>query len=584
MKNWFLNMTIKKKISLTVLLMFILFSAEMIFFNQYSTNKAAENTVKEVAIKSANEVGQMLDTEKYAELYNNPVENDLYWELRADLNELRETIGAKYLYTLQIPKEGEKVTFLVEGAEKDADTAVPINGDTYINELGVVPEALEKGASTTGIEDTEFGKILSAYVPFKDAQGNVIGIIGLDIDADFVTAAKKSSVASTMWILISVVILSSIFIFALIYWFINRSLKPLDTTSTAAAHFAKGNLADAATTLEQMDLERKDEIGVFVKSFHQAIQQLRGIFVQVKETTVKADSTASSARDSLDSVKHANETVSEMVDNLSQTGVKNVSTAVESATVLEEMVLGIQQMAKNSNVLADSSLGMANEVQNSVIESKTVVGKIEEVEQAVMESADQILSMGKRFEEIEEMVHVITDIADQTNLLALNAAIEAARAGESGKGFAVVADEVRNLAEMSRSAAENIIEQLNEFGKMNQSVLSGIHSTTVKVRDGSQAVQQIGGKMQVILDKVEQVNDSIQSDSAVIEELSASSDQVLKATTDSSESMKYMADDTSKTKAITDEQIAALNALNHAMGELMNVSKSLSGQLENIKL
>lgn len=579
----FWNMTIKKRIGLIVMIMFVIYSLEMVMYNQYSINKAAENTVKETAINSANSMANILNKEKYAEMYNNPVENDLYWELREELNTLRESIGAKYLYTLQVADDG-KVTLLVEGAERDAETAEPINAETPISELGITQKAIEEGAAATEVKETEFGKLMSVFVPFKDANGNVLGVIGLDVDADFITAVQSSSVKETLWFLITLVILSTIGVFGIVYWFIHRSLKPLDATHAAASQFAKGDLIDASMTLEKMDLARKDEIGLFVKKFHEAIGQLRGIFIHVKETTTKADSTATSARSSLNNVKQANETVSEMIEQLSMTGEKNVSTATESTTVLEEMVSGIQQMAQNSNVLADSSSEMATTVQNSVDESKIVVSKIEEVEQAVVHSADQILSMGKRFDEIEETVHVITDIADQTNLLALNAAIEAARAGESGKGFAVVADEVRKLAEMSRTAAGNIIEQLTAFGHLNKTVLNDIHETTEKVRDGSQSVQEIGGKMLGILNTVDQVNHSIQNDAAVIQQLSASSDQVLRATTESGESMKNLSDDTLKTKEITQGQISALNDLNNAMGELVDVSKSLSTQLETIKL
>lgn len=64
--------------------------------------------------------------------------------------------------------------------------------------------------------------------------------------------------------------------------------------------------------------------------------------------------------------------------------------------------------------------------------------------------------LNEAYDEVQQMVDVIDDLAQQTNLLALNASIEAARAGEYGKTFSVVATEIRQLAVRSEKSAKDI--------------------------------------------------------------------------------------------------------------------------------
>jgi methyl-accepting chemotaxis protein len=103
-----------------------------------------------------------------------------------------------------------------------------------------------------------------------------------------------------------------------------------------------------------------------------------------------------------------------------------------------------------------------------------------------------IESLGKRSEEIGEIVGVITGISDQTNLLALNAAIEAARAGDQGRGFAVVAEEVKNLAEDSREAAERIAKMIKEVQGETAKAVEAMQRGTKETAEGMQFVEMTG--------------------------------------------------------------------------------------------
>ena len=95
-----------------------------------------------------------------------------------------------------------------------------------------------------------------------------------------------------------------------------------------------------------------------------------------------------------------------------------------------------------------------------------------------------IEALGRRIQEIGNILNVIDDVAEQTNLLALNAAIIAAQAGEHGKGFAVVADEIKDLAERTGASTKEIAELIRSVQDESANAVTAMEQGVRNVEEG----------------------------------------------------------------------------------------------------
>jgi methyl-accepting chemotaxis protein len=81
---------------------------------------------------------------------------------------------------------------------------------------------------------------------------------------------------------------------------------------------------------------------------------------------------------------------------------------------------------------------------------------IEGVRAAVGDAKQRITVLGRRSDDIDQILDFIGEVAGRTNLLSLNASIIATQAGEHGKAFAVVAGHIRELASQISSSTQSI--------------------------------------------------------------------------------------------------------------------------------
>jgi methyl-accepting chemotaxis protein len=282
--------------------------------------------------------------------------------------------------------------------------------------------------------------------------------------------------------------------------------SPMQELNIITEGFEKGDLS------LKMNNSRKDEFGIYASHFNRAVAKLSGMISKVKEVTGTLTLNA--------------ETLSASSLEIAKNAQKQYAQSSQTATAMEELNSSFMDVAKNTANAAQSSKDASElALQGGEVVEKTVRG-MNKIYQSVQDSAEIIEILGKRSEQIGEIIKVINDIAGQTNLLALNAAIEAARAGEQGRGFAVVADEVRKLAERTTSATNDIGDMIKGIQEDTNRAVESMQAGTIEVQDGVNSANQAGDSLKQIVQSVQNVADMIHQIASAADEQSSTGEEI----------------------------------------------------------
>jgi len=370
---------------------------------------------------------------------------------------------------------------------------------------------------------------------------------------------------------------------------VRPTMQPIDMTGVSH---------DELGTMARKIAEVHATVGAANESFLASQSALTTLIQSVQTQAVAVEAFASQLLDASDTTAHDASNIAENIEGVMQATHEMATTAEKMAHasthlasaagtsttsmhdlshVIGEVLSGAKQQRDAANAAAATAEQGGQSVQKAISLMSSIEGKVNSSAQAIEE-------LRQKQSQIGAIVNMIEEIASQTNLLALNAAIEAARAGEQGKGFAVVADEVRKLAERSTQATQEIASLIALIQADLNIAVESMQVSSQEVIEGSKFGAEAQGALGQIVQAIESVTNFSKQSEAMVNQMSNQADNVQGSVQTVAVTSEETAAGAQQMSASTQEILAASTQVNEIVkgqAESVRNVKSMAGELSH---
>ena len=499
--------------------------------------------------------------------------NPSYRKIQEELHEILEISGAKYVYTMRQESNGNFV-YVIDGLEY---------GDEDFSYIGDIEEEVADGYIkvydgepylSKNVDISDWGILMSSYYPLKDHDGTVVGLVGVDYDAEKFYMEFQSFKKLIILISLGLLILS----ISLGIVFAGRISKPIIQLADISNRMANNDF-----TITNGSLYREGEIGLLFASIHKVAENNRNLITQIQQIVESLGNTSNSITNSTEEISLSTEEIARAIQdiaagagNQAEDSLKGLQITNNLADNINEMGHHIEKTVENTTIMRDKN--------SSGMQAITELDQVfQETSSALIQVSNSVNLLGEKSQSIHGIVNTIGGIAEQTNLLALNAAIEAARAGDHGRGFAVVAEEVRKLAEQSARATEEIkviIRQITD-------VIANTTHTMGYAREVEKGAKQymertkdvfhhVAGGVEAVVKQIEVLNENIHY-------IENSKNNVLETMENMAVVAREAAAVTQEISASSQEQTAVVEEFSTAIHDLNDMVHTLKQAIHKFK-
>ncbi|WP_300386520.1 methyl-accepting chemotaxis protein [Clostridium sp.] len=310
-------------------------------------------------------------------------------------------------------------------------------------------------------------------------------------------------------------------------------------------------------------------------------KKIEVLLAKIEDSTKFISNISSTVRNNMQDIEESSKYVTNSVSTFTERIISETESIIDTNKSIIEIDNNINHALNDSKEMISYSNDTKQAIDDGIIKVGMLFKSMDEVGDVVNNTKIVMDELNKQMTNVHSIVQTIESISEQTNLLSLNAAIESARAGEHGRGFGVVANSIRGLATQSKNATTNISEIIVKLYSMINRVDVNVEQgkkSVLESEDSKKAVEEILDEMKstinITIDKTNLVQNRIGELNGLSKVINNNMNEITDSTNHNSALIQEI-------MAKIEEESVSINEVSKDANELDNLTMSLSEALKS---